>query len=70
MQYKYCENENFEDEQIRIIATKRYILSLMNAVILPNFTKILINDIVKKEVKSISFLHIFLSYLKNTVCSS
>lgn len=47
------ENENFEDEQIRIIATKRYILSLMNAVILTNFTKILINDIVKKEVKSI-----------------
>ncbi len=45
------ENENFENDEIKIIAIKRYIESLMFIAIVPEFTKILVNDIIKKEVK-------------------
>ncbi len=47
------ENENFDNDDVKILATKRYIKFLMDIVIIPEFAKILINDIVKNEVKSV-----------------
>ena len=47
------ENEDFENNEIKSIVTKRYIKFLMDIAIIPEFAKILTNDIVKKDVKAI-----------------